>query len=154
MTLTRQEAASLGFARPEVLWADEGPFGRYKAGRAEVRDAAPGVASRARLVVLDAGPRSYLVRAWSGAPESTWARACLDRAIAADLAAAFDGRGWGDLWRDSPLHFPLPCGEAETLQLPPCRAMGGPGGEMGSEGSIYRFPGESVGATSQIGGGP
>jgi hypothetical protein len=54
----------------------------------------------------------------------------------------FDGRGWGDLWKDTPLQLPIPCLELEVLNLLPCTTFGGPGGVMGSEGSTYRFPGE------------
>ncbi len=53
----------------------------------------------------------------------------------------FDGRGWGDLWKDSPLQYPIPCQEMHALQLP-CNTYGGPGGKMGSAGSTYRYPGE------------
>jgi hypothetical protein len=52
----------------------------------------------------------------------------------------WDGRGWGDLWKDTPLMFPVPCQELEVLQLLPCNTYGGPGGEMGSPGSTYAFP--------------
>ena len=31
----------------------------------------------------------------------------------------FDGRGWGDLWKDTFLHLPIPCGEATVLGAPP-----------------------------------
>ena len=54
----------------------------------------------------------------------------------------FDGRGWGDLWKDTPLQFPIPCREIQILQMMPCNTYGGPGGEMGSPGSTYHFPGE------------
>jgi hypothetical protein len=61
-----------------------------------------------------------------------------------------DGRGWGDLWRDTPLHLPLPCGEAELLLLP-CKTVGGPAGPMGSPGSVYEFPFEGAAGYS-VGG--
>ncbi len=54
----------------------------------------------------------------------------------------FDARGWGDLWRGTPLHFPVPCQELQAVQLTPCNDVGGPGGLMGSPGSTYHFPGE------------
>jgi hypothetical protein len=54
----------------------------------------------------------------------------------------FDARGWGDLWKDTPLHLPVPCGEAELMQLLPCNTFGGPDGQMGSPGSVYQFPHE------------
>jgi hypothetical protein len=54
----------------------------------------------------------------------------------------FDGRGWGDLWKDTPLMFPVPCQELQVLQLLPCNTYGGPGGEMGAPVSTYNFPHE------------
>jgi len=54
----------------------------------------------------------------------------------------FDGRGWGDLWKDTPLQFPVPCTELEVLMLSPCYTFGGAGGTMGADVSTYRFPGE------------
>lgn len=62
---------------------------------------------------------------WTGIAASSW---------------FFDGRGWGDLWKDTPLQFPIPCGELEVLEMTPCPAFGGPGGQMGSPGSTYNFP--------------
>lgn len=52
----------------------------------------------------------------------------------------WDGRGWGDLWLNTPLQHPVPCQELEVLQMLPCSGYGGPGGEMGSPGSTYAFP--------------
>ena len=52
----------------------------------------------------------------------------------------YDGRGWGDLWYETPLQYPVPCQELEVLQLLPCASYGGPGGEFGSPGSTYNFP--------------
>jgi hypothetical protein len=57
-----------------------------------------------------------------------------------DVGWFFDGRGWGDLWYETPLQFPVPCQELEVLQILPCNSYGGPGGEMGSPGSTYNFP--------------
>lgn len=54
----------------------------------------------------------------------------------------WDGRGWGDLYKDTPLQFPVPCQELQVLQLLPCNTFGGPGGEMGSPGSTYNYPSE------------
>jgi hypothetical protein len=54
----------------------------------------------------------------------------------------FDGRGWGDLWRGTFLHLPIPCGEARVLQLLPCQTFGGPGGGMGAGLSVYGWTGE------------
>lgn len=52
----------------------------------------------------------------------------------------FDGRGWGDLWKGTPLHLPIPCSELETLRMTPCTTFGGPGGVMGAPVSTYAFP--------------
>jgi hypothetical protein len=52
----------------------------------------------------------------------------------------FDGRGWGDLWKDTPLQLPVPCLELELMQMTPCNSFGGPGGAVGSPGSTYNFP--------------
>ncbi len=53
----------------------------------------------------------------------------------------FDGRGWGDLWRDTFLHLPLPCTDAVPMGLP-CLDTGGPGGRDAAPGSVYRWNGE------------
>lgn len=55
----------------------------------------------------------------------------------------FDGRGWGDLFANSPLQFPVPCQELQVLQLLPCNTFGGPGGEFSAPVSTYAFPDES-----------
>ncbi|MFH1763866.1 MAG: RagB/SusD family nutrient uptake outer membrane protein [Gemmatimonadota bacterium] len=52
----------------------------------------------------------------------------------------FDGRGWGDLWKETPLQFPIPCRELHILQLLPCNTFGGPAGDSGLPGSTYAFP--------------
>ncbi|MGD8362809.1 MAG: hypothetical protein PVJ04_15385, partial [Gemmatimonadota bacterium] len=69
---------------------------------------------------------------WEKRMETTWT----------GLAGAnwfFDGRGWGDLWQDTPLQFPVPC--EQLLELgEACYTFGGPGGAMGSPGSTYDFP--------------
>ncbi|MFV2007669.1 MAG: hypothetical protein ACC667_09490, partial [Longimicrobiales bacterium] len=54
----------------------------------------------------------------------------------------FDGRGWGDLWKDTPLQFPVPCQELQVLQQLPCESFGGPGGAVGAPMSTYSFNGE------------
>lgn len=54
----------------------------------------------------------------------------------------FDGRGWGDLWKDTFLNLPMPCQEAQVLQLVPCKTYGGPGGEMAAALSTYKWNGE------------
>jgi hypothetical protein len=55
----------------------------------------------------------------------------------------WDGRGWGDLFKDTYLQFPIPCLELQTLQLLPCTSFGGPGGDGGSPGSTYNYPDEN-----------
>jgi len=55
----------------------------------------------------------------------------------------FDGRGWGDLWKDTFLQLPMPCSEAQVLQLLPCESFGGPGGQGGAALSTYKWNGES-----------
>ena len=55
----------------------------------------------------------------------------------------FDGRGWGDLYQGTPLHFPVPCQELQVLQILPCATFGGPGGAMSAPVSTYRFNGET-----------
>jgi hypothetical protein len=54
----------------------------------------------------------------------------------------FDSRGWGDLWKDTPLEFPAPCKELQVLQILPCYSFGGSGGEMSAPLSTYAYPGE------------
>lgn len=54
----------------------------------------------------------------------------------------FDGRGWGDLYKGTPLHFGIPCREIQVLQMGACKNYGGPGGEFGSPGSTYKYPHE------------
>lgn len=54
----------------------------------------------------------------------------------------FDSRGWGDLWFETPLQYPVPCKELQVLQLLPCNTYGGPGGEGGAPRSTYAWPGE------------
>lgn len=55
----------------------------------------------------------------------------------------WDARGWGDLFRNTYLHFPVPCQELQVLNLLPCNNVGGPGGEMASPGSVYNYPDEN-----------
>jgi hypothetical protein len=55
----------------------------------------------------------------------------------------FDSRGWGDLWVNTPLQFPVPCKELQTLQILPCYSFGGAGGDMSAPISTYHFPPES-----------
>jgi hypothetical protein len=54
----------------------------------------------------------------------------------------FDARGWGDLFKDTPLEFPAPCKELQTLGILPCYSFGGSGGEMSAPASTYYFPPE------------
>jgi hypothetical protein len=52
----------------------------------------------------------------------------------------FDSRGWGDLWYETPLQWPIPCKELQVLQILPCNTYGGPGGEGGAPVSNYAWP--------------
>ena len=54
----------------------------------------------------------------------------------------FDGRGWGEFWLDTPLQFPVPCDELQVMGETFCYTFGGRGGDMGSPGSVYDYPGE------------
>jgi hypothetical protein len=54
-----------------------------------------------------------------------------------------DSRGWGDLFVNTPLQFPVPCRELQVLQILPCYSFGGSGGEMSAPISTYHFPPES-----------
>lgn len=49
----------------------------------------------------------------------------------------FDGRGWGDLWRGTFLHLPVPCTDATVLDLD-CTTFGG-AGEGAAATSVYRW---------------
>jgi starch-binding outer membrane protein, SusD/RagB family len=55
----------------------------------------------------------------------------------------YDSRGWGDLFVDTPLEFPVPCKELQTLQILPCYTFGGSGGTMAAPISSYNYPGEA-----------
>ncbi|MEJ2187691.1 MAG: hypothetical protein P8Z36_17520 [Gemmatimonadota bacterium] len=55
----------------------------------------------------------------------------------------FDGRGWGDLFKGTPLQFPIPCLEAQTLGLLPCYTFGGAGGDYAAPVSNYAYPDET-----------
>ena len=61
-----------------------------------------------------------------------WAKLKHEKNIECYLAASgrayFDKRGWGDLVPGSPLHFAVPGGELEVLQIP-IYTFGGPGGD-------------------------
>jgi len=54
----------------------------------------------------------------------------------------FDSRGWGDLWINTYLQLPVPCGEMEVLQMLPCSNYGGAGGEFTAARSTYAWKGE------------
>lgn len=54
----------------------------------------------------------------------------------------FDGRGWGDLYAGTVLHFPIPCADLAILDMLPCYTFGGVGGDGASPGSAYRWPDE------------
>jgi len=56
----------------------------------------------------------------------------------------FDSRGWGDLFKNTPLQFPVPCKELQTLQILPCYTFGGSGGDMSAPTSSYAYPGEAA----------
>jgi hypothetical protein len=55
----------------------------------------------------------------------------------------FDSRGWGDLYKGTFLHLPVPARELQVLGLP-VYTFGGPGGyaEFTSPGSSYAYPKE------------
>lgn len=54
----------------------------------------------------------------------------------------FDGRGWGELYRGSPLQIPMPCNERQILNTT-CYTFGGLGGNASTAGtSIYNWPHE------------
>ena len=53
----------------------------------------------------------------------------------------FDGRGWGDLWKDSFVQLPVPCSEATKL-FRECATAGGPTGPDSAALSTYRWIGE------------
>jgi hypothetical protein len=55
----------------------------------------------------------------------------------------FDDRGWGDLFANTQLQFPVPCGELQLLDMLPCYSFGGQGGDSSAPVSTYNFPGES-----------
>ncbi len=63
---------------------------------------------------------------------SLWAKLKHEKNIECYLAASgrayFDKRGWGDLVPGTPLHFAVPGGELEVLQIP-IYTLGGVGGE-------------------------
>lgn len=54
----------------------------------------------------------------------------------------FDGRGWGDLYRGTPLQFPIPQQQTIVLGLGAPYTFGGVGGPSSSPGSTYAWPGE------------
>jgi hypothetical protein len=53
----------------------------------------------------------------------------------------FDGRGWGDLFQNTPLQLPLPCLEMQ-LRQDACSNFGGIGGEAAAPMSVYSWPHE------------
>ncbi len=55
----------------------------------------------------------------------------------------FDGRGWGDLYKGTPLHWPIPCRELRLLGMTPCYTFGGATEAFAAPVSSYRYPGES-----------
>ncbi len=56
----------------------------------------------------------------------------------------FDGRGWGDLYKGTPLQWPAPCKELQVLQMLPCYSFGGSTDtKFGAPLSSYAYPGEN-----------
>ncbi len=55
----------------------------------------------------------------------------------------FDSRGWGDLYKDTQLQFPVPCQQLQIMNILPCYSFGGAGGDSAAPASTYNFPGES-----------
>jgi hypothetical protein len=53
----------------------------------------------------------------------------------------FEGRGWGDLYQNTPLELPVPCLE-ELLADRECVNFGGTGGQRAAPRSTYAFPHE------------
>jgi len=53
----------------------------------------------------------------------------------------FEGRGWGDLYQNTPVHLPTPCLEMQ-LRADVCSTFGGIGGQGAAPKSIYAFPHE------------
>lgn len=51
----------------------------------------------------------------------------------------FEGRGWGDLYAGTPVHFPLPAEDAALLGVQEY-TTGGCGQEGGAEPSVYQWP--------------
>ena len=51
------------------------------------------------------------------------------------------GRGWGDLYEGTPLHFPVPARELQVLGMP-VYTFGGVGGQGAAPQSSYNYPGE------------
>ena len=54
----------------------------------------------------------------------------------------FDGRGWGDLYKGTPLQLPAPCKELQVLQMLPCYTFGGSTYPSAAAASTYKWPGE------------
>lgn len=55
----------------------------------------------------------------------------------------FEGRGWGELYKNSPLELPMPCGELQLISQP-CYNLGGIGGVQSAPVSIYNYPHEDT----------
>jgi len=56
----------------------------------------------------------------------------------------FEGRGWGELYGGSPVHWPLPAQDANLLGITPY-TFGGCGQDGGASGSPYAWPDECGG---------
>ncbi len=52
----------------------------------------------------------------------------------------FDSRGWGDLYKGTPLQFPAPCKELQVLQMLPCYTFGGGSYPSAAPASNYKWP--------------
>lgn len=51
----------------------------------------------------------------------------------------YDGRGWGDLYSGTALHFPMPADDLLVLELTPYD-LGGCGQDGGAPPSVYGWP--------------
>jgi hypothetical protein len=54
----------------------------------------------------------------------------------------FNGRGWGTLYRGTPLQFPIPADQLQVLGLGAAYTFGGVGGTSAAPVSVYAYPGE------------
>ncbi len=54
----------------------------------------------------------------------------------------FDSRGWGDLYKGTPLQFPIPCSELRRMGMQACYTFGGAADATAAPLSVYAYPGE------------